>query len=174
MYSWTIKKAEHWKIDAFELWCWRRFLRVPWIARKSSQLILSEINPEYSLEGLMPKLKLQYFGHLMWTANSLEKIWVLRKTEGKRRRRWQRMGLLDSISLTQWTWTWANSGRQWRTEKPWICSLWSESHSVVSDSATPWTIQSMDFSRPEYWSGYPFLSPGDHPNPRIEPRSPAL
>ena len=98
MYSWTIKKAEHWKLDAFELWCWRRFLRVPRIARRSNQSILREINPEYSLEGLMLKLKLQYFGHLMWTADSLEKTWVLRKIEGKRRRRWQRMGLLDSIT----------------------------------------------------------------------------
>ena len=83
------------RIDAFELWCWRRFLRVPWTARKSNQSILKEINPEYSLKGL--KLKFQYFGHLMWRANSLEKTLMLGKIEGKRRRGWQRMRWLDSI-----------------------------------------------------------------------------
>ena len=88
--SWTIKKAEHWKIDAFELWCWRRLLRVPWSAR-SNQSTLKEINPEYSLEGLMLKLKLQYFGHLMQRANSLENTLMLGKVEGKRRRGQQRM-----------------------------------------------------------------------------------
>ena len=77
--SWTIKKAEHWRIDAFELWCWRRRLRVPWTARRSNQSIAKAINPEYSLEGLMLRLKLQYFGHLMWRANSLEKTQLLRK-----------------------------------------------------------------------------------------------
>ena len=80
---WIIKKAEHQRIDAFELWYWRRLLRVPWTARKSNQSILKEISPEYSLEGLMLKLKFQYFGHLMWRANSLEKILMLRKIEGK-------------------------------------------------------------------------------------------
>ena len=93
--SWTIRKAEHWKIDTFELWCWRRLLRVPWTARRSSQSILKEINPEYSLEGLMLKLKLQYFGHLMCRADSLEKILMLGKIEGRRRRGWQRMRWLD-------------------------------------------------------------------------------
>ena len=82
--SWTIKKAEHRRIDTFELWCWRRFLRVPWTAGRSNQSILKEISPEYSLEGLMLKLKLQYFGHLMGTANSLEKTLMLGKIEGKR------------------------------------------------------------------------------------------
>ena len=86
--SWTIKKAECWRIAAFELWCWRRLLRAPWTARRSSQSILEEINPEYSLEGLMLKLKLQYFGYLMRRANSLEKTLMLGKIEGKRRRRW--------------------------------------------------------------------------------------
>ena len=81
--SWTIKKAEHWRIDVFELWCWRRCLRVPWTARKSNQSILKEIISEYSLEGLMLKLKLQYFGHLMWRADSLEKTLMLGKTEGR-------------------------------------------------------------------------------------------
>ena len=84
--SWTIKKAEHQRIDAFKLWCWRRLLRIPWTARRSNQSILKEINPEYSLEGLMLKLKLQYFGHLMGRANSLEKTLMLGKTEGRRRR----------------------------------------------------------------------------------------
>ena len=93
--SWTIKKAEHWRVDAFELWCWRRLLRVPWTARRSNQSILKEINPEYSLEGLMLKLKLQYFGHLMWRANSREKTLMLRKIDGRRRRGWQRMRGLD-------------------------------------------------------------------------------
>ena len=84
--SWTVKKAEHRRIDAFELWCWRRLLRVPWIARKSNQSLLKEISPEYSLEGLMLKLKLQYFGHLIQRADSLEKTLTLRKIEGRRRR----------------------------------------------------------------------------------------
>ena len=89
--NWTVKKAEHQRIDTFELCCWRRLLRVPWRARSSNQSILKEIIPEYSLEGLMLKLKLQYFGHLMWRANSLEKTLMLGKTEGRRRRRQQRM-----------------------------------------------------------------------------------
>ena len=96
--SWTVKKAECRKIDAFELWCWRRLLRVPWTARRSSQSILKELSPEYSLEGLMLKLKLQYFGLLMGRANSLEKTLMLGKIEGKRRRGWQRMGWLDGIT----------------------------------------------------------------------------
>ena len=87
--SWTIKKAEHWRIDAFELWCWRRLLKVPWAARRSSQSNLKEISPEYSFEKLMLKLKLQYFGHLTWRAESPEKTLVLRKIEGRRRRGWQ-------------------------------------------------------------------------------------
>ena len=95
--TWTINKAESWRIDAFELWGWRRLLRVPWTARKTDQSILIGINCEYSLEGLMLKLKLQYFGHLMWRANSLEKTLMMRKIEGKRRRERQRMRWLDSI-----------------------------------------------------------------------------
>ena len=89
--SWTIKKAEHQTIDAFELWCWRRLLRVPWTARRSNQSILKEINPDYSLEGPMMRLKLQYFGHLIQRANSLEKTLMLGKFEGRRRRGRQRM-----------------------------------------------------------------------------------
>ena len=96
--SWTIKKAEHWRIDAFELWCWRRLLRVPWTARKSNQSILKEISPEYSLEGLMLKLKLQYFGRLMQRVDSFEKTLMLGKIEGRRRRRQQRMRWLDGIT----------------------------------------------------------------------------
>ena len=95
--SWTIKKAEHWRIDAFELWCWRRLFRVPWTARRSNQSILKEISPEYSLEGLMLKLKLQYFGHLMQRTDPLEKTLMLGKIEGGRRRGRKRMRWLDGI-----------------------------------------------------------------------------
>ena len=95
--SWTIKKAEHWRIDAFELWCWRRLLRVPWTARRSTQSILKEISPGCSLEGLMLKLKLQYFGQLRWRADSFEKTLMLGKIEDRRRRGRQRMRWLDSI-----------------------------------------------------------------------------
>ena len=98
--SWTIKKAEHQRIDAFELWCWRRFLRVPWTARRFNQSILKEISPEYSLEGLTMKLKVQYFGYLMWRGDSLEKTLMLGKLEGRRRRGQQRMRWLDGI--TDW------------------------------------------------------------------------
>ena len=96
--SWTIMKAEHRRIDAFKLWCWRRLLRVPWTERRSNQSILQEISPEYSLEGLILKLKLQYFGHLMRKTDSLEKTLILGKTEGKRRRGWQRMRWLDGLT----------------------------------------------------------------------------
>ena len=96
--SWTIKKAECRRIDAFELWCWRRLLRVPWTASRSNQPILKEISPGCSLEGLMLKLKLQYFGHLIWRADSLEKTLMLGKIEGRRRRRWQRRRWLDGIT----------------------------------------------------------------------------
>ena len=98
--SWTIKKAEHQRIDAFELWCWRRLLRVPWTARRSNQSILKEISLEYSLEVLMLKLKLQYFDHLMQRTNSLEKILILGKIEGRKRRGWQRMRWLDGITYS--------------------------------------------------------------------------
>ena len=102
--SWTIKKAECWRIDAFELWCWRRLLRVLWTARRSTQSILKEISPEYSLEGLMLKLKRQYFGHLMWRADSFEKTLMPGKIEGRRRRGWQRMrwlgGITDSMDMS--------------------------------------------------------------------------
>ena len=107
--SWTVKKAEHWRIDAFELWCWRRLLRVPWTARRSIQSILKEISPGCSLEGLMLKLKLQYFGHLMWRTDSFEKTLMLGKIEGRIRRGQQRMKWLDGIT-DSWTWVWVNSG----------------------------------------------------------------
>ena len=96
--SWTIKKAEHRRFDAFELWCWRRLLRAPWTARRSNQSILKEINPKYSLEGLMLKLKLQYFGQLMWRTDSFEKTLMLGKIEGRRRRGQQRMRWLNGIT----------------------------------------------------------------------------
>ena len=98
--SWNIKRAEHRRIGTFELWCWRRLLRVPWTARRSNQSILREIGPGYSLEGLMLKLKLQYFGHLMWRADSFEKTLMLGKIEGRRRRRWQRTRWLDGITYS--------------------------------------------------------------------------
>ena len=96
--SWTIKKAEHWRIDVFQLWCWRRLLRVPGTARRSNQPILKEISPVCSLEGLMLKLKLQSFSHLMWRADSFEKTLMLGMIEGRRRRGWQRMRWLDGIT----------------------------------------------------------------------------
>ena len=96
--SWTIKKAEHRRIDAFELWCWRRLWRAPWTTRRSNQSILKEISPEYSLQGLILKLKLQHFGHLMGRTDSFEKTLMLEKIEGRRRREWQRMGWLDGIT----------------------------------------------------------------------------
>ena len=108
--SWVIKKAECPRIDAFELWCWRRLLRVPWSARRSNHSILKEISPQYSLEGLMLKLKLQYFGHLMWRTDSFEKALMLGKIEGRRRRGWQ--------GLSQWTWFSVNSGSWWWTGRP--------------------------------------------------------
>ena len=113
---WYIKEAKHQKMDSFELWCWKRFLRAPWTTRRSNQSILKEINPEYSLEGLMLKLKLQYFGHLMQTANSLEKTLMLGKTEGRRRgqRGWD--GWMASPN--QWTWVLASSRRWWWIGKP--------------------------------------------------------
>ena len=127
--SWTVKKAERRRIDAFELRCWRRLLRIPWTAKSSNQSILNEISPEYSLEWLMLKLKLQYFGHLMGRADSLKKTLMLGMTKGRRRREWQRMRRLDGITDSM--------------------DMWSESYSVVSDSLR----QSMEFSRWEHWCG---------------------
>ena len=115
--SGTIKKSESWRIDAFDLWCWRRLLRDTWTARRSNQSILKEMNPKYSLEGLMLKLKLQIFGHLMQRTNSLEKTLILRKTEGRGRRGWQRMRWLNGITDSMDT-SWASSGSWWWTGKP--------------------------------------------------------
>ena len=114
---WTIKKPECWRIDAFELWCWRRLLRVPWPAKRSNQSILKEISPEYTMEGLMLKLKLQYSGHLLWRTGSLEKTLMMEKIEG-RRRRGNRGQDGWKASPTQWTWVWASSRSWWRTWKP--------------------------------------------------------
>ena len=113
--SWVINKAGRRRIDAFELWCWRRLLRVPWTAGRSSQSVLKEISSEYSLEGLMLKLKLQYFGCLMWKTDSLEKILMLGKIEGRRRRGRQRRRWLDGITNS---WVWASFGSWWLTGKP--------------------------------------------------------
>ena len=129
--SCNIKKAEHWRTDAFELRCWRRLLRVPWTARLN-QAILKEINPVCSFEGLI--LKLQYFDHLLQGANSLEKTLMLGKIEGGRRRGWQRC-VCCIVSSTQWTWIWANSGRQWKTGKPGMLQF-MESQRVRHDWAT--------------------------------------
>ena len=142
--SWTVKKPECRRIDAFELWCWRRLLRVPWTARTSNQSILKEISPEYSLKGLMLKLKLQYFGHLMWRTYSLEKtvmLWLKAGGEGDDRG-WD--GWM--VSLTQWTWVWVNSG-SWRwTGKPDVLQSVG-SQRVGHDWVTElnWTDQRMPF-----------------------------
>ena len=115
--SWTIRKAEHRGIDAFELWCWRRLLRVPWTTRRSNQSILKETSPGCSLEGLMLKLKLQYFGHLMWRADSFEKTLMLGKTQGRRRRGRQRMRSLDGITNSM-EWVWVDSSSWWWIGRP--------------------------------------------------------
>ena len=137
--SWTVKKAEHRRIDAFELWCWRRLLRVPWIARRSNQSILKEISPGCSLEGLMLWLKLQYFGHLMRRVDSLEKTLMLGRIGG--RRRWDDRGWDGWMaSPTQWTWVWVNSWSCWWTGRPGV--LWfMGSQRVRHDWATElnWT-----------------------------------
>ena len=115
--SWTIKKSERWKIFPFELWCWRRLLRVPWTAGGSNQSILKELSPGCSLEGQMLKLNCQYFGHLMQRAASLGKTLMLGKIEGGRRRGGQRTRWLDGIT-NWWTWVWVNSGSWWWTGRP--------------------------------------------------------
>ena len=143
--NWTIKKVKHWSIDAFELWCWRRHLRVPWIVR-SNQFILKDISPEYSLEGLMLTLKLQYFGHLMWRTDSFEKTLILGKTEGRRRRGWQRTRWWMA-SPTQWTWVWINSGNWWWTGRPGVLQfMWSQR--VSTTERLNWTELNLASPKP--------------------------
>ena len=133
--SWTVKKAEHWRIDAFKLWCWRRLLRIPWTVGKSNQSILKENSPGCSMEGLMLKLKLQYFGHLMRRVDSLEKTLILGRIEGRSRRGWQRMKWLDGIT-DWWTWVWVDSGCWWWTGRPgvlWFMGLQRVRHDWVTE-----------------------------------------
>ena len=132
--SWTIKKPECWRIDAFELRCWRRPLRVPWTARRSNQSILKEMSPEYSLEGLILKLKLQYFGYLMWITDSLKRPWCWERLKARGKgddREWD--GWM--ASLTPWTWVWINSRSCWWTRKPGVLQS-MESQRVRHDWAT--------------------------------------
>ena len=148
--SWTIKKAECQRIDAFEPWCWRGLLRVPWIARRSNQSILKEINPECSLEGLMLKLKLQSFGHLLQRTDSLQKTLILGKIEGGRRRGWQWDGWM--ASPTQWTWVWASSRSWWYKGSLACCGQWGHRESDTTEGLN-WT----QFLSAVYWRGLLFL-----------------
>ena len=201
--SWNVKKVGHQRIDAFELWCWRRLLRVPWTTRRSNQFILKKISPEYSLEGLILKLKLQYFCHLMWRTDSFEKTLMLKKIEGRRRRGRQRMRWLDGITNTQWTWVESSPrvsdgrgglaccspwgcrvGHDWATELIW--KRWLVNLTVVWSLNRVWL-----FCDPIYYSppgssdhgdspgkniggGCRFLPPGDLPGSGIESTCPAL
>ena len=195
--SWTAKKAEHRRIVAFELWCWRRLLRVPWTARSSNQSILMEISPGCSLEGLT--LKLLYFSHLMRRVDSLEKTLMLGGTGGRRRRGQQRMRWL-MVSPTRWTWVWVNSRSLWWTGTPGVLRFmgsqrvrhdwvnWTELNDlcggdVVTKSCVtlwdPWSVASqvplsMEFPRQKSWNGLPFPSPGALPDSGIKPVAPAL
>ena len=149
--SWTIKKPEHWRTDAFELWSWRRLLRVPWTARKSNQSILKEISLEFSLEGLMLKLKLQYFGHLMWRADSFEKTLMLGKIEGGRRRGQQRMRWLDDVTdsmdvslskLQEFT----------QTHVHWVSDAIQPSHPLLPTSPPAFSLSSRSFQMSQFFT----------------------
>ena len=146
--SWTVKKAEHRRIDAFELWCWRRLLRVPWTARRLNRSILKEIGPGCSLEGVMLKLKLQYFGHLMWRVDSLEKTLMLGGIRGRGWDGWM-------ASLAQWTWVWVNSGSWWWTGRPGVLQFMG-SQRVGHDWATKlnWNLGT---KKALYWLFYWWL-----------------
>ena len=156
--SWTIKKAEHWRIDAFELWCWRRLLRVPWTARRSNQSILKEISPECSLEGLILKLKLQYFGHLMQRADSFEKTVMLGKIEGRRRRVQQRIRWLDGITDSM-DMHWMNSGSWWWTGRLGVLQS-TGSQRVGHDWATELKLKGVCHKgKPLLWERCKYMSP---------------
>ena len=153
--SWTIKKAEQWRIDAFELWCWRRLLRVPWAARRSNQTILKENSPEYSLEGLIMELKRQYFGHQKWRTDSLEKTLMLGKIEGGGEgdgRGWD----CWMASPTQWIWVWVNSGSWWWTGRPGVLQFMGSQrvgHNWVTElngtESGLWSLGPAEFSPPD-------------------------
>ena len=149
--SWTVKKAERWRIDAFELWCWRRLLRVPWTARRSNQSILKEISPGCSLEGLMLKLKLQCFGHLMQRVDSLEKTLMLGGSGGRRKGGQQRMRWCWMASPTRWTWVWVNSGSWWWTGRPGVLQFMGSQrvgHDWVTElNELNWILPPLNFRR---------------------------